>query len=943
MPDELENALVDALMRSPRQRQERINDLLLQHPAHAAELQARVAEMQATRIAGRNERVEPASPTSKVIGPYRIRRVLGEGGMGTVFLAEQTQPVQRDVALKVIKLGMDSREIVARFELERQALAMMDHPGVARVFDAGISDSGQPYFAMEYVPGMPLTDYCDHHRLTVEARVKVFQQVCRSVHHAHQKGVLHRDLKPTNILVMSHDAQHTVKIIDFGLARALDQRLSSEAVQTMQGQLLGTPEYMSPEQAMGNLGGIDTRTDIYSLGVVLYELLCGELPTSTEDLHDAGPSAIQQRILDAVPQKPSTRVASTTVNGHVVARRASRTSLQRSLRGDLDWIVMQAMDKEPERRYDSAIDLARDLDRFLSNEPVAAGPPSATYRLHKFVRRNRGRVAAAALVLLSLVAGIVGIALALQEAKEREREAHTQQQRAEVALDSVQALSSWFILDLHDGISNIPGTMAARRQMVAKGLEYLHELAKQRGDDPKVATEIARGFLKLASIQGEPSSANLGDREGALNSIAAALVALQATTDTYPLRSKAHLLAAEIEVAARQMEDAERSLQAAKQAIARLEDRDAAQLQSIAANCLHGIIKQDQGHHAEALRLFTEAESAVTSELPSGQPASTQHIALRAHVAQCLGSLFANEFANGSDWDPERAVAHWHDALTAYLTVLARDANDAIGLRGCLVSREAIASIHRRTNDVEKALPYLLAAETTAQELIAAEPESAWALRKHVSILNLLARVERDRGQLEEAVNRFTAASARRLQLRKLAPDDPLKITRHATLMEMLAGVHVRRGDVTGVREAYAEAISIWEAGERTGRVDFVAPHASLQARNRLLAKLRELGDDQALLAELRSYSTEVQQRAVRLKDQDLFEDAQRVRLLLAKTLCRVADNNTNSGDAVLQLREALQILELEVANNPAANSSRAQQLRDQIKHASDLLKSRSR
>ncbi|MFT4513510.1 MAG: serine/threonine protein kinase/tetratricopeptide (TPR) repeat protein [Planctomycetota bacterium] len=943
LPDELENALVDALLRSPGYRKERIDALLQQHPEHAAGLQARVADMQATRIMVGEEGVEPPSLTSKQIGPYRVRRVLGEGGMGTVFLAEQMAPVQREVALKVIKLGMDSREVVARFELERQALAMMDHPGVARVFDAGISESGQPYFAMEYVPGMPLTDYCDHHRMSVATRVRVFQQVCRGVHHAHQKGILHRDLKPSNIMVMGHDAQHTVKIIDFGLARALDQRLSSDAIQTMQGQLLGTPEYMSPEQASGHLGGIDTRSDIYSLGVVLYELLCGELPTRTEDVRDAGLAAIQQRIIEAVPQKPSTRVASTRVNSHIAARRTSRTSLQRSLRGDLDWIVMQAMAKEPERRYDSAIDLARDLDRFLGDEPVAAGPPSATYRLHKFVRRNRGRVVAAALILLSLFAGVVGIAIALQQAQEREREAHTQQQRAETALDSVQALSRWFILDLHDGISNIPGTMAARRQMVAKGLEYLHELAKQRGDDPDVAKDIAQGFLKIASIQGEPSSANLGDREGALSSIAAALATLQPITDASPLLSQAHFMAAQIQSAARQIEDAEGSLQAAKLAIARLQDRDEARLQSIAANCLHGMIKQDQGHHAEALRLFSEAESAVQSLLSNGQPASAQHIALRAHVAQCLGSLFANEFVNGSEWDPERSAAYWREALTAYLDILARDDNDATGLRGCLVSREAIASIHRRTNDVEKALPHLLAAEVIAQKLIAAEPDSVWALRKHVSILTLLARVERSRGQLDKAVSRFVAASARRLQLRELAPDDPLKITRHATLMEMLAGVHVLRGDVASVRTAYGEAISIWEAAERTGRVDIVAPHASLQARGRLLTKLRELGDDQALLAEQRSYLTEVQQRAVRLDDAGLFGDAQRVRILIAKTLCRLADTNTDAEEAVLQLREALQVLELEAATSTTPSTPHGQQLLDLIKHASDMLKRRAR
>jgi tetratricopeptide (TPR) repeat protein len=354
-----------------------------------------------------------------VIGPYKLLEQIGEGGFGVVFLAEQQAPVRRKVALKVLKRGMDTRQVVARFEAERQALAIMDHPNIAKVHDGGQTASGRPYFVMELVKGMPITEFCDQAQLMPRQRLELFGSVCQAVQHAHQKGIIHRDLKPSNVLVSRHDTTPIVKVIDFGVAKALGQELTDKTLFTGIAQMIGTPLYMSPEQAGMSDLDIDTRSDIYSLGVLLYELLTGTTPFDQERLRTMGYDEIRRIIREEEPPKPSTRIstlgqAATTVS---TQRKSDPKHLSRLFRGELDWIVMKGLEKDRNRRYETANGLAQDIQRYLADEPVQACPPSAVYRFRKFVRRNKVPVLTVAIVLGVLVGGIVGTAWGLVQAR----------------------------------------------------------------------------------------------------------------------------------------------------------------------------------------------------------------------------------------------------------------------------------------------------------------------------------------------------------------------------------------------------------------------------------------------------------------------------------------------------------------------------------------------
>ncbi|MHC4219236.1 MAG: protein kinase domain-containing protein [Planctomycetota bacterium] len=428
------------------------------------------------------------------IGPYKILQQIGEGGFGVVYMAEQEAPVQRRVALKIIKLGMDTRQVIARFEAERQALAMMDHPNIARVLEAGATETGRPYFVMELVKGIPIVEYCNRSKLSTRQRLDLFLDVCHAVQHAHQKGVIHRDLKPSNVLVTLHDTRAVPKVIDFGIAKATSHRLTEKTLFTEFRYFIGTPEYMSPDQAEISGLDVDARTDIYSLGVLLYELLTGTTPFDSVTLRQAGYGEIQRIIREVEPPKPSTRLDTLLQQGSDTAQqqRAEPGTLSRLMRGDLDWIVMKAMEKDRTRRYQSASEFSADIGRYLTGQPVLAGPPSVVYRFRKFVQRHRLGVTAAVLITAALVVGLslatVGLVQARQEAA-----------RIKAVNDFLQQLTTSFEIDPAGGEMSVG-------EIIERGRELL-------GDDHAVVASLLMTRAASLSTVGRPDEAVEAQRE----------------------------------------------------------------------------------------------------------------------------------------------------------------------------------------------------------------------------------------------------------------------------------------------------------------------------------------------------------------------------------------------------------------------------------------------
>ncbi len=489
--------------------------------------------------------VVPRESVSDTIGHYKLLQLIGEGGFGYVYMAQQSHPVRRKVALKIIKPGMDTKQVIGRFEAERQALAMMDHPNIARVFDAGTTELGRPYFVMELVRGVPITEYCDSAKLGTKQRLELFISVCHAVQHAHHKGIIHRDLKPSNVLVTLHDDRPVVKVIDFGIAKAMNQELSEKTVFTGFKQFIGTPEYMSPEQAAMSGLDVDTRTDIYSLGVLLYELVSGIKPFDGEKMRGADHAEIQRILREEEPPRPSTRLskASKTTGGSPISaqvgeggaaagkaggsragasspsstgeqiakhRGTDLRSLRKQLSGDLDWIVMKAMEKDRSRRYETASAFGDDLGRYLRNDPILARPPSTMYRLRKFARRNRVGIGAAGGLLSAMLLALAALGYGLLEARhERDKTAERETvSRAEILLSTMNAVRSYtagnvrpaLLAETHDYSKNfvkemVPG-FAARTVFgnFRKADVYSNFVYKEASANPTNADNKADAF-----------------------------------------------------------------------------------------------------------------------------------------------------------------------------------------------------------------------------------------------------------------------------------------------------------------------------------------------------------------------------------------------------------------------------------------------------------------
>jgi serine/threonine protein kinase len=522
-------AYLDEVCGDDAELRERVERLLRAFAEAGSFLESPAAELAATADA-----LTIAGLPGLMIGPYKLLKQIGEGGFGVVFLAEQERPLRRKVALKVIKPGMDTRQVIARFEAERQALAMMDHPNIAKVYDAGASENGRPYFVMELIQGIPITEYCDQCNITTRERLELFVTVCQAVQHAHQKGVIHRDIKPTNVLVAIQDGQPIPKIIDFGVAKALSHRITEHMVTTTFAQMVGTPLYMSPEQAELSPLGVDTRTDIYSLGVLLYELLTGATPFDKDRLHAASYDELRRIIRQEEPPRPSARLSTLAADRAATIAERRRTDarrLRQTVRGELDWIVMKCLEKDRNRRYETANCLAADIERHLRDEPVQACPPSAGYRVRKFARRNKATLFAVSAGLGTLLVAVVGLAisnrlitaernekaaalaekeLALTQAEFERQRAHDNFMKARIAIRELITRPAMGF----DEWQELPP--ALRKRFSQEAVKFYNSLIQRADPNPSLQFDAAVSYVAIGTLHtgaGDPDEAAKAHRK----------------------------------------------------------------------------------------------------------------------------------------------------------------------------------------------------------------------------------------------------------------------------------------------------------------------------------------------------------------------------------------------------------------------------------------------
>ena len=668
----------------------------------------------------------PSEKPGDRIGPYRILQLIGEGGCGLVYMAEQDQPVRRRVALKVIKLGMDTRQVVARFEAERQALALMDHANIAKVLDAGATETGRPFFVMELVRGIRITDYCDQNNLSTNQRLEIFIQVCRAIQHAHQKGIIHRDIKPSNILVTLHDGVPVPKVIDFGIAKAMDQRLTDKTLFTQFEQFIGTPAYMSPEQAEMSGLDIDTRADIYSLGVLLYELLTSRTPFDAKELVAAGLDAMRRVIREKEPPKPSTCL-STMLDGDLTTvakqRHAPPPKLIHIVRGDLDWIVMKALEKDRTRRYETASGFASDIQHFLTNEPIIARPPSTVYRLQKMVRRNRLVFAAAGAVGASILIGlVVSTWLYLREKEDRRVAVREAKRSQQVAL---------FLEDMLKGVG--PSVALGRDTKLLREIldKTVQRLTTDLRDQPEVQAELcntigevyrALGQLKKAeemhrdarSLQGRAGGAKRVDVATSLADLA------------FVLRDQGKLVEAE----ALQRE----ALDLRRKAGGNNHPDVALSLNSL------GLVLRSEGKPAEAERLHREALAMQKQLLGS------EHLA----VATSLNNLALALRDEGRSAEAEKC---FRESLAMQKKLLG-DNHPAVA-----ITTDNLAFVLRDEGKLDEAEALVRQSLALQQKLFGEEHPSV------ATALNNLALVLAAREQFGESVNLHRKALAMRRKL----------------------------------------------------------------------------------------------------------------------------------------------------------------------------------
>jgi eukaryotic-like serine/threonine-protein kinase len=768
-------------------------------------------------------------PGQIVAQRFQLVRKLGEGGMGQIWLAEQTSPVRRQVALKLIKAGMYDESVVKRFQAERQSLAIMDHPAIAKVFDAGATPQGQPFFVMEYVPGAPFTEYCDQKKLKIADRLELFIQACEGVQHAHQKAVIHRDLKPANILIMEVDGKPVPRIIDFGLAKAMTPHSNDETLFTQIGHFVGTPGYMSPEQADPGVKDIDTRTDVYSLGAVLYLLLAGVQPLDSKAGGKLTLDELLRRLREEEPASPSTRVSSdrNTSSATAEARGTVPKQLAALLRGDLDWITMKALEKDRSRRYGTPSELAADIRRYLNHETVSARPASTSYRLRKYVRRHQALVAGVATVALVLVAGVAVSTFEAIRARQAQQVALRQRDIAQRRFDDVHKLAREVIFNLQNQLAAIPGTTQARKDLVAVAINYLDALAKDATADRALQGELAAAYLRVGEIQFSPGTQNLGDLPAAMESYSKAerltqpLIPHDSTGRARRLLGDVLIAQAEAAWYANQPETGAAK---AMEALALARERARSDPMNEDAQFQLGNALQCAGNYGgrrDRIPYLVE-EASVFEGMLAHNP---------NNPSQRRNAALAHKYVAGrliTTGDLDSAFAHLKRAQELDESVLRAAPNDPGRKMDLAIDLSQWGEYYRGKKDVAKGIEYTRASLAIRRELVAADPKDTWAKDKLSYILTQLGDLQLN-VSARDALASYKEARAIAEQLQTQS----LRAERLAISTSGVGKAYRRLGEVQRSCAAYAESMKLYREVLKSSPDDASLAQATERAYSR--------------------------------------------------------------------------------------------------------------
>ncbi len=832
---------------------------------------AGVGSAEMTPHPGGEAMFQPDRPPER-IGPFRITGVIGEGGMGSVLLGLRDDGRFRQrVAIKLIRRGMDSEEVLKRFELERQLLASLNHPNIARLFQGGMTEDGRPYFVLEHIEGQTIDEHCESHNLTVEERLNLFRTVCLAVHHAHQNLVVHRDIKPSNILVTKEGVP---KLLDFGIAKLLNPEFSPvDMIVTRADARLMTPEYASPEQIRGE--PVTTASDVYSLGVLLYELLTGRRPYYFQS---RAPAEIERVVSQVHPERPSTAVTRVTrlstvitdpmapieTGTHRAPSDGSPARLRKRISGDIDNIVMMAMRKEPNRRYASAEQLGEDIRRHLTHLPVIARPESAWYVTSKFVRRNRVGVAAAILLLVSLIGGVAATAwqanVAAEErdiaAQERDK-ASAERDRAERRFGQVRALANTFMFEFHDAIKDLPGATPARELLVTNALQYLDSLAVEASDDPGLMSELAHAFERVGDVQGGLRSSNVGDARGALASYERALEIRKRLAEVRPddtavqrLLADSHMRVGDMR---KELGDARGALDAYEEALAlhRALVREAPGDLHVRRDLAVGLLSAGDGlvrigdltggldRYTESLELRRSLVRENPTDMDALRDLSVAHIRV-GFTSKRLG-------------DAAAATDHFERALALREEIAAGDPKSLGAQRDIMVARMYVGDALKDAGDTAGAIDMYSRQREVAHALFEADPVDARARRDLVLADKKVGDALVIAGRLDEALVRFGASLALAELWSAESPDNPRAMAQLADAHSQIGKVQVLKNDNQSGLESHRRALDLYTQVVAKDPLNPLAQRSLAMAHRSVGDALHAMGDHDGAVAALRA------------------------------------------------------------------------------------------